>query len=198
MDVWDLIWTLRLPSFHWQNITQARFIFVVDYWLIIGNICMMAATVLSRWVQRCVPKLCKTGKYLSALMLFSAPIFWGFFGFFYHKKVSQYYIINLRKSFSLSSLLSFLGIFLFFLFYSHNYDNRARSSDSLARKCIWSCWLKFGGSKIDDGEGPTRIKAKSWETKMEIGKTEMKAKITIPTRRPGWQGGSLLHGRSRL
>ena len=62
-------------------------------------------------------------------MLFSAPIFWGFFEFFYHKKVSQYYIINLRKSFSLSFLLSFLGIFLFFLFYSHNYENRATERD---------------------------------------------------------------------
>ena len=64
-------------------------------------------------------------------MLFSAPIFWGFFGFFYHKKVSQYYIIDLRKSFSLSSLLSFLGIFLFFLFYSHNYDNWAHALTTL-------------------------------------------------------------------
>ena len=57
-------------------------------------------------------------------MLFSAPIFWRFFNFFYHKKVSQYYIINLRKFFFLSFLLSFLGNFLFFLFYSHNYENR--------------------------------------------------------------------------
>ena len=65
----------------------------------------------------------------TTLMLFSAPIFWGFFEFFYHKKVSQYYIINLRKSFSLSFLLSFLGIFLFFLFYSHNYENRAKVSE---------------------------------------------------------------------
>ena len=40
----------------------------------------------------------------------------------------QYYIINLTKSFSLSFLLSFLGIFLFFLFYSHNYENRARKN----------------------------------------------------------------------
>ena len=80
----------------------------------------MAATVLGRWVQHCVPKLCKTGKYLSlmdimhSLMLFSAPIFWGFFGFFYHKKVSQYYIINLRKSFSLSLL--FFPFWEFFSF----------------------------------------------------------------------------------
>ena len=35
--------------------------------------------------------------------------------------MSQYCIINLRKSFSLSFLLSFLGIFLFFLFSSYNY-----------------------------------------------------------------------------
>ena len=48
----------------------------------------------------------------TALMLFSAPIFWGFFEFFYHKKVSLYYIINLRKSFFLSFLLFFLEIFL--------------------------------------------------------------------------------------
>ena len=64
-------------------------------------------------------------------MVFSASIFWGFFEFFYRKKVSQYYIINLRKSFSLSFLLSFLGIFLFFLFHSHNYENRAESRSNL-------------------------------------------------------------------
>ena len=93
---------------------------------------MMAATVLGRWIQA---NTCHLWISCTALMLFSAPIFWGFFEFFYHKKVSQYCIINLRKSFFLSSLLSFLGIFLFFLFYSHNYENRANDAPHLLLLC---------------------------------------------------------------
>ena len=49
--------------------------------------------------------------------------------------MSQDYLINLKKSFFLSSLLSFLGIFLFFLFYSHKYENWAGLS--------FAPWVEF-------------------------------------------------------
>ena len=56
----------------------------------------------------------------------------------------------------------------------------------LAHKCILKPLFKIWWIKNDDGEGPTSDieakKTKSRETKMELGKTEMKAKITIPTK----------------
>ena len=60
--------------------------------------------------------------------------------------MSQYYIIDLRKSFSLSFILSFLGIFLFFLFYSHNYENQAR------RRVVEYPWLTSGGTQVHKAE----------------------------------------------
>ena len=52
----------------------------------------------------------------TALMLFSAPIFWGFFEPFNHKKVSRYYIINIRKSFLSLFLFPFWEFFSFSFF----------------------------------------------------------------------------------
>ena len=34
---------------------------------------MMAATVLGKWTQHCVPELCKTGKYLSLRDIMHSP-----------------------------------------------------------------------------------------------------------------------------
>ena len=56
---------------------------------------MMAATVLGRWIQHCVPKRCKIGKYLSLMDIMHSPdailvhLFSGNFWIFYHKKESH-------------------------------------------------------------------------------------------------------------
>ena len=34
---------------------------------------MMAATVLGKWIQHCVPELCKTDKYLSLRDIMHSP-----------------------------------------------------------------------------------------------------------------------------
>ena len=80
---------------------------------------MVAATVLGRWIQHYVPKLCKTGKYLSLMDIMHSPdailvhlFSRDFLNFFFIKSVIQYYTENLGKSFFLSFLLSFLGNFI--------------------------------------------------------------------------------------
>ena len=70
----------------------------------------MAAAVLGRWIQHCVPKLCKIGKYLSLMDIMHSPdailvhLFSGHFEFFYHEKVSH----NKSKKILFSLIPSFL------------------------------------------------------------------------------------------
>ena len=90
--------------FPWQSLTQASFLF--DSWVLIDN--WKILLLYAWWLQQFLAdgfntvsphsvrqaNTCHLWISCTALMVFSAPTFWGFFEFFYHKKVSQYPPLN--------------------------------------------------------------------------------------------------------
>ena len=108
---------------------QARFFF--GTWLLNDN--MRILPLYAWWLQQFLvdgfntvsrnsirqANTCHLWISCTALMLFSAPIFWRLI--FIIRKCHSSTVLP-RKFFFLSFLLSFLGFFLFFLFYSHIHE----------------------------------------------------------------------------